>query len=204
MDFTKIASDAVIEKTAAALKANGMNALVVENGAQAKAKALELIPVGSEVMNMTSVTLETLGLSADLNDSGRYNSIRAKFAKMDRKTQGLDMQKMGAAPTYVIGSVHAVTEDGKVMIAAATGSQLPAYAYGSAHVIWIVGAQKIVPDEETGRQRIYEYVLPLESKRANKAYNITTGSAVNKLLIINKEGTPNRITMIIVKESLGF
>lgn len=121
---------------------------------------------------------------------------------MDRKTQGSLMQKMGAGPDWAIGSVHAVTEDGHVLIASATGSQLPAYAYGSSHVVWVVGAQKIVRDSDEGMRRIYEHCLPLEDARARKVYGI--GSGVNKVLTINKEVQAGRITMVIVKEKLGF
>ncbi len=114
------------------------------------------------------------------------------------------MQKLGAAPEYVIGSVHTVTEDGHVLIiASASGSQLPAYVYAAEHVIWVVGTQKIVKNIEEGMKRIYKYVLPLESARAHKAYGVP-GSSVNKLLIVNKEPVPNRITIILVQQPLGF
>ena len=113
------------------------------------------------------------------------------------------MKKTGAAPEYCIGSVHAVTQDGKVFIASNTGSQLPSYAYGSANVIWVVGTQKIVKDFDEANERIYKYTLPLESERARKAYGVP-GSAVNKMLIVNKEVAPGRITIIFVNEKLGF
>ena len=93
--------------------------------------------------------------------------------------------------------------DGKVLIASNTGSQLPAYAYGASKVIWIVGTQKIVNDLEDGMKRIYEYTLPLESERAQKAYGVA-GSAVSKLLIVNQEVTPGRITIIFVPENIGY
>lgn len=201
-DFSQLAKDESINKAKDALTKNGIEVLVLENGAAAKEKVLQIIPEGAEIMNMSSVTIDSIGLAKEINESGKYNSVRKKFATMDRKTQGLEMQKLGAAPEWAIGSVHAVTEDGKVIIASATGSQLPAYVYGSSHVIWVVGSQKIVKDLDEGMKRVYEYVLPLESERAMKAYG--QGSSVNKLLVINKEVTPARITMIIVKEKLGF
>lgn len=203
-DWGELASDESIVKTVEALKANGINSLVVGNGEEAKTKVLEMIAEGAEVMNMTSVTLDAIGIPQEINGSGKYNSVRNKLMKMDRKTQNLEMQKLGAAPEYTIGSVHAITTDGKVVVASNTGSQLPAYAYASPHVIWVAGTQKIVKNLDEAMKRIYEYVLPLESERANKAYNITTGSNVSKLLIINKEVKPNRITLILVKEKLGF
>lgn len=199
--FDKLAGDSSIKKAVSSLKANGIEALVVENSKEAKKKVLELIPKGSEVMTMTSVTLDAIGVTQEIN-SENYNSVRKKLASMDRNKHGSEMKKLGAVPDYVVGSVHAITEDGKVLVASASGSQLPAYAYGSSKVIWVAGTQKIVRNIEEGIKRIYEYTLPLEDERARKAYGV--GSGVNKLLIINKETVPGRITLILVKEKLGF
>lgn len=202
-NWKKIAPDLTIKKTIAALKENGIEAFVVEDKIKAKEKALAMIPQDAEVMDMTSVTLQELGLLDVINSSKTFDVVKNKLAKMNRKTQHLEMQKHGAAPEWAIGSVHAVTQDGKVIIASNTGSQLPAYAYGSSHVLWIIGAQKLVKDVEEGLKRIYEYVLPQEAERARKAYG-SPGSNVSKLLIINKEVHPKRIKMIIVKEPLGY
>ena len=201
-NFGQLATDESINNAKDALTKNGIEVFVVENGVEAKEKALQMIPEGAEIMNMQSVTVNSIGLADEINMPGKFNSARNKFAMMDAKTQGQEMKKLGAAPEWVVGSVHAVTEDGKIIIASATGSQLPAYAYGSSHVIWVVGSQKIVKDLDKGIKRVYEYVLPLESERAQKAYGVP--SSVNKLFILNKEVAPNRITMIIVKEKLGF
>lgn len=205
MQYTwdKLASAAAIQRTAGALQANGMAAMVAENGAAAKAMLLAIIPAGAHVMNMTSMTLEAISAAAMITGSARYQSVRKKLEGMDHKTDGRQMQQLGAAPEWTVGSVHAITEDGHVLIASNTGSQLPAYAYGAGHVIWIVGAQKIVKDTAAGLKRIYEHTLPLESERAKKAYGVP-GSAVNKILIVNREGTPGRVTVIIVNEQLGF
>lgn len=202
--WNKLADKKSIDKTIQSLKENGIDAKFVESGDDAKKEVLSMIPEGAEVMTMASTTLDTLGIPQEINDSGKYDSVRSKLNSMDRATQGSEMQKLGAAPDWAIGSVHAATEDGHLLIASNTGSQLPAYVYGANHVIWVVGTQKIVKNIEDGIKRIYEYVLPLESVRANKAYNITTGSYVSKLLIINKEVKPNRLTVIFVGEVLGF
>jgi hypothetical protein len=47
---------------------------------------------------------------------------------MDRKTQGREIRKLGAAPDVMLGSVSAVTEDGKLVTASFGGSQLGPYA----------------------------------------------------------------------------
>lgn len=190
-----------VERTVVALKANGIEALFVKNGTEARKKALEIIPKGVEVMNMSSVTLDTIGLPDEINKPGKFNSVRSKL--MDDKVSAREKKRLGAAPEWAVGSVHAVTENGEVMVASNSGSQLPAYAYGADHVIWVVGTQKIVKNLEEARKRVYEYVLPLESERAHKVYGVP-GSFVSKILITNKEITPGRITIILVNEILGF
>lgn len=200
--FDQLPDDATIARAAAALTANGITAHIVADGAAALAKLQELLPAGAEVMTMTSMTLDTIGAAPEINQSGRYESVRAKLSAMDRKSQGREMQQLGAAPEWAVGSVHAVTEDGRVLVASATGSQLPAYAYGASHVIWVVGAQKIVSNLEAGMRRIAEYVFPLEDARALKAYGVHSG--LNKVLTLNHEATPGRLAMILVKEKLGF
>ncbi len=202
--WNKLANAQAIQNAIQALQKNGIEVLTVDSGEKAKEKVLELIPQGSEVMTMTSVTLDTIGLSEEINkQNGKFNPVRDRLYAMDRKIQAQEMNRLGAAPQFAIGSAHAITQDGHVLIASNTGSQLPAYAYAALHVIWVVGVQKIVKNTDEGMRRIYEYSLPLESERARRAYGVP-GSAVNKILIINKETAERRITVILVKEKLGF
>lgn len=202
-NFSTVAPKETIERAMAALKRNGIEPYFAASGAEAKKKVLELLPEGTEVMTMTSVTLETTGISKEINESEKYPSVRKKLTSMDREKEGSEMRKLGAAPEYVLGSVHAVTENGEVLIASNTGSQLPAYAYGAGNVIWVVGAQKLVKNLDEGMRRLSAYALPLESERAKKAYGVS-GSAVNKILIVNREIQLGRITMVLVGEKLGF
>lgn len=202
--WNKLADKQTVDKTIEALKANNIDAKFFETGEEAKKEIFSLMPEGAEVMTMSSLTLDTLEISNEVQESGKYNSVKNKLNSMDRQTQGREMQKMGASPEWAVGSVHAVTEDGHVLIASNTGSQLPAYVYGSAHIIWVVGTQKIVKNIENGTKRIYDFVLPLESERLNKQYNMDRGSFVSKLLIVNREMMPGRTTIIFVNEILGF
>jgi hypothetical protein len=203
MNYNELASEQSLQDTKQALESNGFNVQIVDTAEDAKNAARNLIPKGSEVMTMTSMSLTALGLDEEFNNNEAYKSVRDKLYSLDSETQGVEKLKLGAAPEYTIGSVHAVTTDGKVLIASNTGSQMPAYVYGSAHVVWIVGAQKIVKDLDDGIKRIYDYVLPLESERAHKAYGVEA-SFVSKLLIFNREVNPQRINIILVKEQLGF
>ncbi|MEY4388361.1 MAG: hypothetical protein RLZZ432_80 [Chloroflexota bacterium] len=198
--FKQVADSARIERAAAALNAKGFKATVVADGAAAKAAVLGLVPAGSEVFTFTSATLDTIGASEALN-AAPYKSLRDKMYALDRNTQGAEMRAIGAAPAYAVGSVHAITEDGKLLIASATGSQLPAYAYGAGHVVFVVGAQKIVKDLAEAHERLETYTLPLEDVRAKAAYGVN--SAINKTLVLHGE-FPGRIDVVIVAEELGF
>ncbi|MEJ5202869.1 MAG: LUD domain-containing protein [Anaerolineales bacterium] len=201
--YSRLASDEQIERTVRALEANGIRAIVAANGEEAKAKLYELLPAGAEVFTSSSATLSQLGLTDEIDrPDGRYHSVRVRLSKLDPKTQNREMQKLGATPEYILGSVHAVTEAGHVLVASATGSQLAPYAASAAKVIWIAGTQKIVPTFEDALKRLDEYTLPLEDQRALKVYGVHSGIA--KLLIIRREAMPGRATMILVKENLGF
>jgi hypothetical protein len=201
-EFAKLAINERIERTSKALEANGIQTLVAEDRAEAKRLFFELIPDGSEVFLGASVTLEQLGLAADVDQSGRFDAVRPKMYAMNRETQGREIRKLIAAPDFAAGSVHAVTEDGHVLIASATGSQLGPYASGAGKVIWVVGAQKIVKDLNDGLRRLNEHVVPLEDAHMQELYKV--GTSVNQMLIVNRAFRPDRITMIIVKEELGF
>ena len=201
-EYAKQATDEKIERTSKALEANGIQTLIAETGADAKRLFLELIPEGSEVFLSSSVTLEQLGIVADVDQSGKFDAVRPRMYAMNRETQGHEIRKLIAAPDFAAGSVHAVTEDGHVLIASATGSQLGPYASGAGRVIWVVGAQKIVKDLNDGFRRIQEHVVPLEEEHMQQLYKV--GTAVNEILIVNRATRPGRITMILVKEELGF
>jgi L-lactate utilization protein LutB len=198
--YSHLASDQQIKRAANALEANGIHVLIAANAGEARTKVFEIIPAGAEVFTGQSRTLDGLGLPAEVDK--RYLSVRAKLATMDRQTQMREMVKLGAVPEYILGSVHAVTEDGSVVVASNTGSQLAPYAASAAHVVWVVGAQKIVPNLDEAMKRVQEYSFPMEDERLRKVYG--RGSFISKLLIVHKEVIPGRTTMIIVKENLGF
>jgi hypothetical protein len=201
MSYSKLATEKAINETAEALRANGFDVMLVPTVMEAKEQVLGLIPAGSEVMTMSSETLRLSGIAAEINDSGRYDATRNKLSSMDRASQHREMQRLGAAPEWSIGSVHAVTRDGHLLIASASGSQLPAHAFGADHVVFVVGCQKIVADVADGMKRIYEHALPLENVRAQEAYG--QPSSVNQILIMNKQRA-GRVTVMLVKEAIGF
>jgi hypothetical protein len=196
------ADDGRVKRTMAALEANGITVLRASNAAAAKRIVLDLIPEASPVHQGASQTLDVLGITYEIEKSGRYAALRPRIWSMDRETEAHEIRRLGAAPDIMLGSVHAVTETGSLLAASMSGSQLGPYVSGAGRVILVVGTQKIVPDLEEGLLRINEYAYRLEDARAQAAYGIR--SAVNKVLVINREITPGRITVVLVDEVLGF
>jgi hypothetical protein len=200
--FGTLSDDARVKRTAAALEANGIKVLRAADPAEAKRIVLELIPDGAQVHHGASKSLEVSGIIDAIEKSGRYEHLRPRLWSMDRKTQADEIRRLGAAPDVMLGSVHAVTETGSLITASMGGSQLGPYVSGAGRVILVVGTQKIVSDLEEGLRRVNDYAFPLEDARAQLAYGIN--SAVNKVLIINREVVPGRITVVFVDEVLGF
>jgi hypothetical protein len=200
--FGTVADDARVTRTAAALEANGIRVLRAADAVDAKRIVLGLIPDGSEVHHGASQTLDASGITDEIENSGRYDPVRPRIRSLDRNTQADEIRRLSAAPDVMLGSVHAVTEAGALLAASMGGSQLGPYVSGARQVILVVGTQKIVSDLEEGLRRINDYSFPLEDARALAAYGIH--SAVNKVLIINHETVPGRITVVLVDEALGF
>lgn len=191
-----------LKRVADALAANGFMVRRARGAAEAYQAVLGLIPDGSEVHHGASRTLELTGIAEALERSGRFKPLRPRIWAMDRATQSDEIRRLSAAPDVMLGSVHAVTETGSLIAASMSGSQLGPYVSGAGRVILVVGAQKVVADVEEGLRRINEYALLLEDARAQAAYGIH--SAVNKVLIINREVNPGRITVVLIDEAIGF
>ena len=199
--FTALPDDATLTATVVALEEHGFSVEVVDDLDGARAAVLARIPRGSTVMTNTSVTLQETGIADAINDGGPYESARQKMLALDFATQVQEMKAIGGQPDYAVGSVHAVTRDGTLVIASASGSQLASYAWGAANVIFVVGAQKLVPDLDAAHERIYEHSLKLEDARAYAAYG--QNSRVGKILEIHQED-PGRIHVVLIRQPVGF
>ena len=199
--FTDPAPAERLERAAAALTANNFAVQVLDDAAAARARVRELIPEGAVVFTGASETLRLSGIEEDINKSGRYDSLKSRPA-LDRATQRNEIWAALSTPDVSVGSVAAVTETGSLVVASASGSQLPGYAGAAARVIWVVGAQKVVPDLPAALRRVEEHCLPLENDRAMQVYG--QPSAVNRVLILNAEPEPGRGTVLLLREAIGF
>ncbi len=199
--FTTLPDEQVIASAVTALEEHGFSVEVVDDLDAARQAVLARIPPGSSVMTNTSVTLDQAGIADAINDGGRYDSARNRMFALDFATQAQEMKAIGGQPDYALGSVHAVTRDGTLVIASASGSQLASYAWGAANVIFVVGTQKLVPTLEAAHERIYQHSLLLEDARAIAAYG--QHSSVGKILEIHQE-LPGRIHIVLIRQVAGF
>jgi L-lactate utilization protein LutC len=199
--FTALPDEQTLAETVTALEEHGFSVEVVDSLDDARRAVLARISAGSSVMTNTSVTLDETGIADAINESGQYESARKKMFALDFATQAQEMKVIGGQPDYALGSVHAVTRDGTLVIASASGSQLASYAWGAANVIFVVGAQKLVPTLADAHDRIYQHSLPLEDVRAQAAYG--QHSSVGKVLEIHQE-LPGRIHIVLIRQPAGF
>jgi hypothetical protein len=199
--FATLPGDDTLSATVVALEERGFGVGVVGDRNAARVAVLARIPDGASVMTNTSVTLEETGIAHAINDGGRYDSARNKMLALDFETQAQEMKRIAGQTEFALGSVHAVTRDGVLVIASASGSQLASYAWGAANVIFVVGAQKLVRDLDTARERIFQHSLKLEDARALAAYGMN--SRVGKILEIHQED-PGRIHVVLIRQSVGF
>jgi hypothetical protein len=199
--FTALPDDQTLAATVVALEEHGFSVDVVDDLDAARVAVLALIPEQSTVMTNTSVTLQETGIADAINDGGPYDSARNRMFALDFETQLPEMKAIAGQPEYALGSVHAITRDGTIVIASASGSQLATYAWGAANVIFVVGAQKLVGDVQAAHERIREHSLKLEDARAYAAYG--QNSYIGKVLEIHQE-QPGRIHIVLIRQSVGY
>jgi hypothetical protein len=199
--FAALPDDETLAETVVGLEERGFSVEVVDDLDEARRTVLARIPEGSSVMTNPSVTLQETGIAQAIDNGGPYDSARTKVLALDHATQLQEIKAVMGQPEFALGSVHAITRDGRLVIASALGSQLASCAWGAANVIFVVGARKLVPDLDAADERIYEHSLKLEHARAFEAYG--KNSRVGKILQIHQED-PGRIRVVLIRRRVGF
>lgn len=200
-NYVAAASEAELQALAARLRERNYEVVIVDDGEEAKAEVLQRIPEGASVHSGKSKTLEDAGIVQALMDDPRYDFVRRKTLKMDRRTQMAEIQKLGATPDVMISSAHAITESGQIVITSASGSQLGPISSSAGKVILVIGSQKIVPDLDAAFRRIKEHVFPYEDARLREQLGV--GTKMAKTLILDGEFAPGRTTVILVRQPIG-
>jgi hypothetical protein len=202
-DWDKIAGKKTLEKTMAALKERNFNPWFIADKVPALKKLQEIIPAGAEVMTGSSTTLEEIGF-IDLLIKGQHpwRSWKDRILPEKDVDKQADLRRASTTAEYFLGSVQAIAETGQVLGADASGSRQGGYVFGAKKVIWVAGANKIVPDLEAALRRLKEHCIPLQDQRMKKAG--FAGTFLGKVVVYEREALLGRITTIIVGERLGF
>jgi len=204
MDFNQLATKETVEQVIENLKNRGITAILVETKEQALEKIKELIPEGMSIMTGSSTTLDQIGFTDLLISKNHpWKNLKDEILNESDPQKRNELRKNSVLADYFLGSVHAVTKKGEILVASASGSQIPSYAFSSDNVIWVVSTKKIVNNLDEAFQRVKEHIYPLENQRMkNAGYE---GSIIGKWFILEREILPNRkITLIFVNKDLGF
>lgn len=205
MNYEIIPSNDIIEKVATAMRERNMEVLIIDTGVEALAKIKELIPAGVSINNGSSTTLQEIGYVDYLKEGTHsWNNLHAAvIAEVDPEKKAV-LRQQALFSDYYLGSVHAVADTGEMIIASASGSQLPHIAFTSKNLIFVVGAQKISGSYDEALQRLREHVVPLEDARMESVG--MGGTVLSKIFTFEREPAfmGRTVRVILVKEKLGF
>ncbi len=205
MDYAKLADKNAVAAAAQALKERGIEAHVAETKTEALAKIKELIPQGASVMTGASRTLDEIGFTEYLKSGAHgWKNLRAAIVAEKDPAKQAALRREAVLSDYYLGSVHALAQTGEFIVASASGSQLPHIVFTSPNLIFVVGAQKIVPTLADAMERVERHVVPLEDERMKSTG--APGTVFAKELIFRREPAMmgRKVRMVIVKEKLGF
>jgi len=198
-----------------ALASRGIAFAYCSSAGAARAFVLSRIPPGATVMNGGSATLEHIGL-LDALASGDYDFLRPGITAMARGEDRVRARRKAATADYFVGGINAITADGEIVNVDGSGNRLAAYAYGAGRIFMVAGTNKIVPDLSAAIARIRGIAAPAECRKLGKGTPCaSTGVCDNaacrgedrqcgKILIIENEKLPGRITVVMVGEMLGY
>ena len=193
---------AAIDRTVAGLQSRNVDSVVAENGEEARQILIDMIPDGAEVFKSTSETLDTIGYSDYIRETDRYRNLYKEISEETDRDRQRELRRLASVAEYYVGSVHAVAETGEVIVASGSGSQLGAYVYGAKYVIWVTGVQKICPTLDDALDRVKGFSVERHHEWATSQGR--PAAPLGKLMIFENEQNPDRVKMVLIKESLGW
>ncbi len=193
----------IVEWTVKAAEKRGMKVIPVADGDEALAQIKQLIPRNAEVMTGSSTTLIEIGFEEYVagGQSG-WNLLHSGINAENNAAKRAELRRKSVTAEYFISGANAIAQTGEIVACDAGGSRVGAWPFAAGHLILVVGINKIVPTLEDALKRVRQYAYPLENVRAMKVYG--TPSVIGKCVILSHERIEGRITLVLVKESLGY
>jgi L-lactate utilization protein LutB len=193
----------VVELTVRAAEERGITVIPVDDGAEAMAVLRRIIPLNGEVMSGSSTTLIEIGFEEYVaGGKSGWNLMHSMINAENDAAKRAELRRKSVTADYFISGANAIAQTGEIVGCDASGSRVGAWPFAAGHLILVVGVNKIVPTLEDALKRVKLYAYPLENVRAKKVYG--TPSVIGKCAIISQEKIKGRITLILVRESLGY
>ncbi|OLC17998.1 MAG: hypothetical protein AUH29_00235 [Candidatus Rokubacteria bacterium 13_1_40CM_69_27] len=205
----------LLTRLTAEFRRRGIDLLLAETKEEAREAVLGLIPAGATVMAGSSLTLDAIGVTDRLK-GGQYRYLRQDVRAIDDPEQRYAMRRQSLVADYFLGGINAIAATGEIVNVDSSGSRIAGYAYGGRKVIMVSGLNKVVPTLADALDRIRVVAAVQEARRVGRTPPcIDDGVCRNyecyppqrqcgKILIIEKENVPGRITVVLVGESLGY
>jgi len=201
--WDRIPDDATINRTVEAIRARNINVILTNTPEEGLQAIVDLLPGGAEIMNGSSTTLNEMGFDRVLEENRKgWRDYHAVITAENDTEQRHALRRKGVAADYYLSGVQAIAESGEIVGCDKTGSRMGAWPHAAAHLILVSGVNKIVPTVDDALRRCREYCLPLENQRAQHAYGI--GSYIGKHVILDKEDADERVSLVLIKERLGY
>ena len=213
-----------VQRTMENLKKHRYDVKFVETKEEVLPLIQEMIPEGALVGSGGSVSLDECGV-LDYLRSGKFKYLD-RFAKGVTPEFREDLNHQAKDADFFLCSSNAVIEDGSLYNVDGNSNRISSIVYGPKKVIIVVSTHKIVKDLEAAIYRVKSYVAPKNCARAGmKTYCATEGICVAlkrsdkpamtdgcdspgrsccNHLVSTHQRIPNRITVILVGEPLGF
>jgi hypothetical protein len=197
------------------LERRGIGLVYMPDGAAALRYLLEQIPRGAVVMSGASETLSRIGLEAALA-SGDYDYLRPKVKALSDPEARIRARRRASGADYFVGGINAMSLTGEIVNADGSGNRVAAYAFSAGRVFLVGGVNKIEPDLASAMNRLRNRAAVGECLRLGKKTPCAlTGRCDNynchaperqcgKVLIIENEKIPGRITVVVIDEELGY
>ena len=193
----------VVDRTMKAIENRGIHVIPAENGDDALAALRALIPPGAEVMNGSSTTLAEIGYD-DLIAGGRsgWKNMHDRITAEDDGARRAELRRKSVTADYFISGANAIAETGEIVACDASGSRVGAWPFAAGNLVIVAGTNKIVPTLDDALHRVWDYAYRLEDARAKRAYGIP--SVIGKCVILAHEMNRGRVTLVLIREALGY
>lgn len=210
-NFRVTRNEMLSKKIIRGLESRNMEGYYVKTKEEALKLALSIIPEGSTVGWGGSVSITDIGLKQAILE-GNYKALNRDACKDAEEKRAVELATFGA--DYFLCSSNAITEDGILVNIDGNSNRVAAIAYGPAHVLMIVGMNKVAKNVEAAVYRARNEAAPINTQR----FPIDTpckktGSCVDcmskdticcQFLTTRFSRHAGRIKVILVEEDLGF